>query len=391
MPNRLLTHSSDTAQKRTCSGDAASEARVQQDLARVVTGVGSELGEALLGLWLVGPFAVGEGGIREREKEPLAHPGYEVLALLRKHPGRHVAALQSLSEAWSRLLGTRVTLRGVRARDLPRAPATAFWLEVSQGGFEILSGTPGLRDELPQIDPQAIDPKEPTRLLSGALCSVALAQLETSSLPLIADRVHRLALAIGDAWLLRTGRYPVTRVERENELERALPARELLPAYREAREHLAAPDALRSAARPLDRFVELNLRRLAHAFLALEALRVASPPHVFGYIRHPSALCAPWDEHQLWSRARSVALRFPRVSRLALSADERLLRASVSLALAREAPACRSHAAGLLRLAGGLGPASDGELATALRQLASQVLADPLGHPFVGLEFLPSP
>ena len=51
----------------TLCGEALAEARVAQDLARLATGIDSELGDQLRGLLLVGPFARAEGGIWERD------------------------------------------------------------------------------------------------------------------------------------------------------------------------------------------------------------------------------------------------------------------------------------------------------------------------------------
>jgi len=227
-------------------------------------------------------------------------------------------------------------------------------------------------------------------LLSTALCGVALAQLDALPAELCVERVHRLSLAMGDAWLLRGGRYPLTHDARCSELERMAHAQELLPAYRAAIEYMQAPDSFRPQP-SLASFVDGELRRLGQAFLAHEAERIQTPRSVFGYLRHPAPVTPSREPPRLLAKARSVALRLPGAGRLALPARERLLRAAVALAFAKEAPACRAHAAGLLRLSARLGPSSDAELAAGLRALARETLTDPVGHPFGEREFPTEP
>jgi hypothetical protein len=386
----------------TAHADAAHEAHVAQDLARAATGIASELGDALVALWLVGAFARGEGGLAVDRGELVALPGYELVAILRKKPERHAVALRSLSGAWSRLLRTRVALSGIGVRDLPHAPRTRFWLEASQGGAITLMGDGGSVTTLPEMDARQLDPEQPFLTLCAALTAIALGELEQASPRSKAERLHTAALAIGDAWLMRDGRFALTRAARARELEHVRDGRALVPAYRDAISFRERPDhwtPLDGEARGaredqgLVPWLERTRRQLGQLYLACEAQRSETPSHVFGFLRHPEAITRPRarsdSEPLLRRRARLLAMRVPALSSFAVHPLERLLRAAVALAFAADAPACRTQAAGLLRIGTAFGAADDDELAGALRSLASGLLEHPVAAPFARLTFDP--
>jgi hypothetical protein len=383
----------------TVLSEPAHEARIAQDLARAATGIASELGDSLGALWLVGPFARGEGGLVMNGRELAAYPGYPLIAVLRRKPERHVVALQALAGAWSRLLGTRITLVGIGLRSVPQVPCTRFWLQASQGGIVTLAGDTQLAATLPNIDPAQLPAREPAETIAAALTAVALGELEQANARRKAEHLQAAALAIGDAWLMRSGRLAPTRAERARDLGRARGGRELLEPYKHALEFSTRPDRWTPPSADLTAWLVDARRALSHSFLTTEAARLGTPSHVFGYLRHPESVtqettatararrdAAP---HTVLRRARVLALRVPALAAFAVDPLERLLRAALALAFAADAPACRTQAAGLLRIGTTFGAAGDEDLARTLRQLAKAQLEDPIGAPFVRLEYDP--
>jgi hypothetical protein len=144
-------------------------------------------------------------------------------------------------------------------------------------------------------------------------------------------------------------------------------------------------------------WLEQTRRSLSHAYLAHEATRIQAPIHVFGYMRHADPITSSHGEARdggtpsLARRARQLAMRVPALAALALDPLDRLVRASVALAFAADAPACRTHVAAYLGIRTAFGAADDDELAKALRALASGLLEDPVGAPFARLSFDPPP
>jgi hypothetical protein len=298
-------------------------------------------------------------------------------------------------------LRTRVALAGIGMRDLPHVPRTRFWLEACQGGAITLVGDGSAVTTLPEMDARQLDPEQPFLTLSGALTGIALGELEQVSPRSKAERLHTAALAIGDAWLMRDGRFALTRAARARELEHVREGRALVDAYRDAIAFRERPDhwtpttSAPSAREDLGLvpWLERTRRQLGQLYLACEAQRSDTPSHVFGFLRHPKAItrARPKGESEptLRSRARLLAMRVPALSSFAVQPLERLLRASVALAFAADAPACRTQVAGLLRIGTAFGAADDDELAAALRALASELLEHPLGAPFAQLTYDP--
>lgn len=383
----------------TVLSEPAHEAHIAQDLGRAATGIASELGDVLGALWLVGAFAHGEGGVAMNDGELSAYPGYELIAVLRRKPNRHAVALQSLAGAWSRLLGTRVTLVGIGSRAVAHPPKTRFWLDVSQGGVITLSGDSHFAAALPSIDPTQLGPRQPAEAIAAALTGVALGELEQVSARSKAERLHTAALAIGDAWLMRSERLAPTRADRARDLARARgEGRELHDPYRQALEFRARPDHWMPPQADLAAWLIDARRTLSHGFLAAEAARLETPSHVHGYLRHPDSVLSPSPrpaasdsaQRTVMRRARVLAMRVPALTAFVMDPFERLFRSAIALAFAADAPACRTQAAALLRIGTSFGAASDDELARALRTLAAELLDDPIGAPFVRLEHDPS-
>lgn len=380
--------------RRTALGEPAHEAHVEQDLARAATGIASELGDGLSALWLVGGFARGEGGIASDRGELTAYPGYELIAVLRRKPARHAAALRSLAGAWSRLLGTRVAIAGIGARSVAQVPPTLFWLDAQSGGLATLVGDVELARQLPELDAARLRPREGFAHVARALTAVALGELESIGARAKTERLHAAVLAVGDARLLDEGRYPPSLGERAAVLEHLRGAAELAALYRSAAAFSARPDRWTPTGVDVPTWLEQTRRALAHAFLAREAARVQAPSHVFGVLRHPEPLTAAAaakaaEPASFARRARALAMRVPALAALTLDPFERLVRASLALAFAADAPACRTHVAAFLGLRTAFGAAGDDELAKALRALAEGLLDDPLGAPFARLSYDP--
>jgi len=386
-----------SAPRQTALAEPAHEAHIEQDLARAATGIASELGDGLNALWLVGPFARGEGGIVSDRGELTAYPGYDLIAVLRRKPARHIAALRSLSGAWSRLLGTRVSIAGIGARAVPHLPPTHFWLEARSGGLRTLAGDADLVRQIPHLDPTRLAGREAFARVAAAFTAVALGELEQVSPRAKTERLHAAALAVGDGVLLRSGHLQATWRERAAELDHLPGAGEIALLYRGAMAFFARPDRWTPTGVNVTTWLDQTRRSLSHAYLSLEASRIQSPMHVFGYLRHPDAITAEVRSNAtraaepltLARRARLLAMRVPALAALAVDPFDRLVRASVALAFAADAPACRTHVAAYLGIRTAFGAAGDDELAKALRSLASDLLEDPVGAPFARLSFDP--
>ena len=381
--------------RQTTLGEPAHEAHVEQDLARAATGIASELGDGLSALWLVGPLARGEGGIVSDRGELATYPGYDLIAVLRRKPARHDAALRSLSGAWSRLLGTRLVLAGIGARAVPHLPATRFWLEAQSGSLRTLAGDTELARHIPELDATRLPSQETFALIASAFTAVALGELEQASPRAKTERLHAAALAVGDALLLRNGQLPPSWRERAAALDHLRGAGELALLYHNAIAFFSRPDHWTPTGVNVVTWLEQTRRSLSHAYLAHEAARIQAPIHVFGYLRHADPITSSHSENRdagtpsLARRARLLAMRVPTLAALAIDPLDRLVRASVALAFAADAPACRTHVAAYLGIRTAFGAADDDELAKALRALATDLLEDPVGAPFARLSFDP--
>jgi hypothetical protein len=364
----------------TLCGDPAAEARVDQDLSRLGTGIDAEVGEALRALILVGPFARGEGAIRMRAAEPsAAGDGYQLLALVKHAHRRHARALTTMAATWGRLLHARVAIYPIAERELGRAPATRFWFHTGRGQAITLAGNPMLTRAVPVREPVELRWDEPLLTLCEELLPLSLCSLEAAPTPELAvESMQRAVLACGDAALLHQGRYAETLSARAQAIGTAHAGAALTAGYREAIEWCSRPDLWSPRNSDMDDWLESTRSSLATCYLDLEARRIGSARDLLAYLRHPAPLYVPAAR----SLARSAwALRHARRD----SAADRLLRCCIALSFAPHAPAARAQVASLLRVPSAEHQAPEPpRLAGALRALAHRVFLDDLGHPFAG-------
>jgi hypothetical protein len=365
----------------TALGEPNAEEHVHQDLARLTTGIESELGDTLSALLLCGPFARGEGRVLQRDGEPHADaPGYQLIAVLRRRPERYARALATISATWTRLLRSHVWLCGVTAEQLAAPPATRSWFHAGAGQLVTLSGDASVAGSVPRLGPTRIAADEFAYVLCEGLVALALCELESGGAAEPLARALRWAvLGCGDALLLRRGLYAPTLSARKAALAAAHAPAALRALYADA----ADPHAPRAAARD---GLEAARRTLTQVFLNLEAERAGTRRDVLGYVGSSEPLLrAP--ERSDGATARALA-----VGRWLLGSEPRrhplegLLRASTALALGPHVPACRIHAtqwlAGDARAASPAG--GERTLAEPLRALAAVTLIDPLAHPWGG-------
>jgi hypothetical protein len=238
--------------------------------------------------------------------------------------------------------------------------------------------------------------------VAAAFTALALGELEQVSARAKTERVHAAALALGDSLLLRRGQLHPTWRERATELGHVRDAGEIAQLYRDAMAFFARPDRWTPVGVNVTTWLDHARRTLCHAYLAHEAARIQSPVHVFGYLRHPDPITGSGAaakrvpaqaqaqvQPTLARRARLLAMRVPALAALAIDPFDRLVRASVALAFAADAPACRTHVAAYLGIRTAFGAAGDDELAKALRSLAADLLENPAAAPFARLSFDP--
>jgi hypothetical protein len=379
--------------RRTLCGSSVAEARVAQDLARLATGIDSEVGDALRALVLVGAFARGEGGIIERDGEPsAADPGYELLALFKRRPERHQPALRMMAATWGRLLRARVAIRALSTHELPSVPVTRFWFQTGQGQYRTLIGNASLAHTIPGTSATALGFDEPALALCEGLTALALAGLEPAATrDRELDAMQRAVLACSDALLLRRKRYAATLSARAQALSAVDASATLRAAHDDAVRFLRRPDIWIAECADVSAWLEQTRHWLCALHLELEADRTGSARNVFGYLCHPQPLhFNPSGEDS--PRAKWAA-RIPLLERVTLArrlADplERLLRCSTALAFARSMPACRRQVAHLLNLPrSAQHAAKDTELADGLRALAKAVFERDLGQPYSGFYY----
>ena len=376
------------ARRHTLSFEPAAEARVAQDLARLSTGLSSELGEVLRSLLLVGPFARGEGTMTtDRPELCAALPGYDLLVVLRRAPQRFERLLPAISATWSRLLGARVALWPTVDAALARPPRTRAYFHAGAGQTLELLTDGNHPVACAAFASTELEATEVEQTLIEALCSLALARLEAPhDRERLLDRARRGVLGCGDAVLLAHGLYAATLGERADGLRRAGAGSALHEAYAA----LAAPAVpARSSAASADVDApETLLRTLTSAVLELQATRTGCPRVLSAYLR--SQAPAP-DDHDRGFLAASRALLFaaePRVPRSSL------LQACLALALGDGAPDSLSFAARALSPAldarASRAPAP-GLLANALRSVARSALAPCRAQPFGDWALVPEP
>ena len=372
--NEARTHA-----RYTSLGDSVAEAHVDQDLARLTTGIESELGDALSALLLCGPFARGEGRVLSLDGEPYSDlPGYQLIAVLRRRPDRYARALSTISATWTRLLRSRVWLCGVAPVQLLAPPRTRSWFHAGEGQLITLAGDALAASSIPKLAPTRIASDEFAYALCEGFTALALAELEgEGALPPLARALRWAVLACGDALLLRRGLYAPTLATRSAALA-AAHAPAALRALYDAAAAPAAPDHFDGDG------LEATRRTLSHAFLDLEAERAGTRRDVLGYVGSSEPLLPAPD------RGNGATARAAQLGRWLVSAEprrhplERLLRSSAALALGPHVPACRVHAAQCLAGEGRAPLFDQRSLAERLRVLAAATLIDPLRHPWNG-------
>lgn len=377
----------------TLCGEPAAEARVVQDLSRLSTGIDSEVGDALRALVLVGPFARAEGGIAHRDGEPhAADPGYELLALFKAKPERRQRALSMMAATWTRLLGAHVAIRALAVRDLSHAPPTRFWFHAGRRQLLTLSGDPTLVSAIPRHEAADLRWDEAVFTLCENLTALALVTLanggeaNASHEAALVDRMQRAVLACGDALLLWRGQYGDVLKARAEALQTVCTSAALRAGYRDAIAWSARPDAWQPEGSDRATWIASTRRWLAAWYLDFEAERIGTKRDLVAYVRHPAPLVAAESDGEraaLAQAARLLQRRLPALASLVAQPLDKLLRCSVALAFAPHVPACRQHAARLLRvLVNPASPPSDLALESALRAFAFSTLDDGFGHPF---------
>jgi hypothetical protein len=374
------------------SGDLVAEARVIQDLARVATGIDSEIGDALRALVLVGPFARGEGGVVELDGEPhAADPGYELLALFTSRPERRQNSLTTMAATWTRLLNARVAIRAIAVRDLAHPPATRFWFHAGRRQLVTLVGDPTLVGAIPRYDASELRTDEPAHALCEGLVPLACATLDprTGESTLV-DRMHRAVLACGDAMLLRRGQYADSLRARAESVEGVCAGAAFRAGYLDAIEFCARPDLwMPRGGGDVQSWLASTRRWLLAWYLDSEAERIGTARDLISYVRYFAPLCSSHGSSER-SRMRKFLQALPvRRDEFAgwLLPIERLLRASVALAFATYLPAARLQSARLLRLPGaGRGAIADSALLHGLSDLAHTTLVDGHSRPFLSFD-----
>ncbi len=369
----------------TLCGEALAEARVVQDLARLATGIDSELGDHLRGLLLVGPFARAEGGICERDGEPhAAAPGYQLLALLRR-PERFEAQLRAMSAAYRELLRAGVEIRGFATQELARVEATRFWFTAGRGLLITLTGDPAFALAIPRREARELRWQEGALALAEGLSILALANLERGDdIKALLDATQRAVLGCVDGLLLRRGQYAETLAARAEALAASHASASLRAAYRDAIAWSSRPDRFWPEHGDFEGWRAATRRALSHALLAAEAERLLGRRDLLGYasLREP-LFSDPRAQPTPAQRVRRVLARGAQ-HEATLAPTERLLRASAVLALGPHAPDHGKCARQLLELPDS---ATDDRVAAALRRLARETLSvSRFEHPFAAAE-----
>ena len=352
-----LPPAGDSGRLRTLEQDAQAEARIGEDLRNISAAVSQRLGKALRALLLVGGYARGEGSVVERDGGLGAYNDYDLIAIVGGTPQRFHAPLRALSREWTPRVGVDVDLWPLPESDMPTVPATLFWLDVSLGGAEVLSGAPGCARQLRNLAPRQVPLEEAGRLLTNRAVGLALSNLEAVDRDLRRARHgHKMALAMGDALLLASDHYAPTLRQRLEALRalRGSPSidADLVAAYEDATRFRARPDLWKPPEHSLDRWYAIQRRKLGRWHLAFDAWRVSSPVTAEQYVRFggqlfPNLPDVPRGRAWLSSfraAARGQASLLPYYGHV----RERLGRIAVALAYGHEQPACRSVAARLL-------------------------------------------
>ncbi|MDH5676678.1 MAG: hypothetical protein OEZ06_31460 [Myxococcales bacterium] len=368
----------------TLGRHSQAEARVGQDLARLATGVGGELGGGLRALLLVGPFARAEGGVLMRDGEPVAHPGYDLLAVIRRRAERHARAMAALGATWSRLLHTRVRIAAVAPSDLRSAPPTRFYYHVGRLQALTLYGDPRMAALLPRYTSAKLrDDVWTLRLCEGLSCA-ALSFLERRPLPVQLAGLQQAVLASAEARLLLERAYAPTFAQRQLSLRTLQAPAAVQQSYQEAQTFLATPDRWQPERGTAEEWLSATRRNVMQWVLELEQRRAGTPLSLVPYLETARNLL-PADA--ILGRLQRAALRLPDrlgdSARLALRSPlERLLRASIALAAEPGGARVRAAAAHNLALEETTHP-TDAALAAGLQAMWRRVSTTGPHAPFL--------
>ncbi len=401
----MSTHGTNAADggsaTHTLCGDRDAEARVTQDLARLSAAIDGELGRTLGALFLLGPYARGEGSVVERNGELQAQSCYELLAVVGSSERKASARFERIAATWSDRLGVDVHLCARTEGELQHPTPALTWMDVAGGHVEVLTGDQAVLGRIASVHPKELPPEAWGATLCDAAAAIATANLDDiGHEQRTPQALHEGVLACGDALLLSTACYAFRATERCAELETAegvqgMPGlmsgfmRGLAAAYTDALRYMARPDRWVPAV-PLAQFRQERLALLGRVHLGLEARRVGAPTDPMSYALHPERLWS--DTSYLALRALRASLRAARQgnTRLARPGDarERLARCAVLLAYARDRLEARHLAARLLGLRhDDTSTPSDVELYVRLRELREEVRRDRLDDPLAGARY----
>lgn len=337
----------------TLAQEPSFEDQVQQDLARLGADAEVSLATYARALLLVGRFARGEGSVISKTGEPHAYPGYHCLAIVDRITPTGQNLIAELEQTWTGHLRTQVHIKACSLSTLTHPPRSLWWLDVGNGGAQLLSGNPQVMKDLPRSTLSDLPSDEVGWLLTEHATYLATA-LEnhplgdhSETIPPIYARAHAMALACGDAEQLLTGEFSLSLVHRYDRLTHMAvpgPARSL---YKDALSFLERPDLWQPKG-DRDRWLEDTLAALCHWHLDLEQRRTQAPTDLRQYVRYRGHLFASPSTKRSWrSRWLSTGprpLSFPYVGEV----RERLARAAAALAYGRREPAARLMAERLL-------------------------------------------
>jgi predicted nucleotidyltransferase len=293
------------------------EARVSRDLDRITAAVRTAAdADPLLGIFLLGGYARGEGAIRRATDGTLrGFNDYDLLLVFADRPAspeRYAA----LSRRLARELEIDFVDLGVATlAELTSAPPTLFWYELGEGHRELWVRE-GARIRLPRFRIEELDPEEGSRLLLNrgmALLWAALrlwpegapgrgpAVSDPAELRFAAIAAHKAILAAGDAALLRSRSYHISQEVRRDVLRgrpelRSWAEAGFLEAYDRAVEFRREPRAVAAGEAAILWQTALTHHRAG--FRAAEEVRFAAP-------------LPDWKEHarRIRGRARRRAVR----------------------------------------------------------------------------------
>ena len=234
----------------TATGAPESEARVRQDLERIVERLtGLVPAPPRLALLLIGGFGRGEGGvIRRPDGSVRAFNDYD-LALIVDRPIDPEPVAAAARELARELEIDFVDVGIIEARLLQPRLETVYAFELREG-HRVLSGPPEVLATMPPIDPARLPLIEATRLLVNRGLGLLWARLhldealadpgrfDGSRRRFTVNAIHKVALAMGEAALIAAGEYHLSYRERAARVARCpLP---LAPALEIRAAHAAA-------------------------------------------------------------------------------------------------------------------------------------------------------